>query len=205
MIMESSEEQPENAGRQSEEDPLHRPDGQIVGPEDPSLPATAPATIRIMAAETEEELEQAKTLFREYASSLEFSLDFQDFEDELATFPGAYAPPSGALLLARSGTRALGCVALRKLESGVCEMKRLYVLPDRRGQGLGRMLAEAIINEGRRLGYARMRLDTAPAMTAAITLYESLGFETIGAYRHNPLAGARFMELTLSKGHSGRT
>jgi GNAT superfamily N-acetyltransferase len=139
------------------------------------------------------DMEEVRALLREYAASLPFALDFQDFDDELAGLPGAYAPPRGALLLARGA----GCVGLRPIDATTCEMKRLYVRPSARGTGLGRRLAEAIVAEGRRLGYSHMRLDTVPGMDSAQSLYERLGFYEIGAYRPNPIAGARFLELEL--------
>lgn len=139
------------------------------------------------------EVEEARVLFREYAASLPFALDFQDFDQELADLPGPYAPPRGALLLARGE----GCVGLRPLDPTTCELKRLYVRPSTRGTGLGRRLAEAIVAEARSLGYARMRLDTLPGMEAAQSLYARLGFYEIEGYRPNPIPGARFLELEL--------
>jgi len=140
-----------------------------------------------------DELPLVRTLFREYADSLGFTLDFQGFEDELAALPGDYAPPRGAILLGgRAGEAPLAVVALRPLEEAVCEMKRMFVRPEGRGLGLGRALGEAIVAEGRRLGYRAMRLDTIDTMTPAIALYESLGFVRIGAYRYNPMPGALY-------------
>ena len=139
------------------------------------------------------DLEEVRALFREYAESLPFALDFQDFDRELAELPGAYAPPGGALLLARGA----GCVGLRPIDATTCEMKRLYVSPAARGTGLGRRLAEEVVAEARRLGYTRMRLDTVPGMDAAQALYERLGFREIPPYRPNPIPGARFLELEL--------
>ncbi len=136
-------------------------------------------------------------LFREYADALGFDLCFQDFEHELACLPGDYAPPSGRLLLAMEDSDPVGCVALRGLDSVVCEMKRLYVRPGHRGRGTGRQLAEAVIKAAREFGYSKMRLDTVPWMTEAVRLYESLGFHDIPAYRPNPIPGARYLELRL--------
>jgi len=139
------------------------------------------------------QVDGVRVLFREYAASLPFALDFQDFEREVDELPGAYAPPRGALLLARGA----GCVGLRPIDDTTCELKRLYVRPSARGTGLGRRLTEAVIAEARRLGYARMRLDTVPGMDAAQSLYEQLGFREIAPYRSNPIPGARFLELEL--------
>ena len=136
-------------------------------------------------------------LFEEYAAWIGVDLSFQDFARELASLPGDYAPPGGAILLARSGGEVAGCVAVRPLEPGVCEMKRMFVRSAFRGRGVGRALADAIIAEARRIGYARMRLDTLPWMREAMALYARLGFRPLGAYRHNPIEGAVFMELEL--------
>jgi putative acetyltransferase len=149
---------------------------------------------------TAQEIELARTLFREYQQSLGVDLCFQNFEQELASLPGDYAPPSGRLLLARSGLEVAGCVALRKIGEGLCEMKRLYVRDAFRGQGLGRKLAEAILAEARRIGYRKMRLDTLPSMRAAIPLYRSLGFSEIAPYTVNPVEGALFVEKELNPG-----
>jgi GNAT superfamily N-acetyltransferase len=138
-----------------------------------------------------------RTLFEEYADSLGVDLGFQDFERELDELPGDYVPPAGRLLLALDGDEAAGCVALRPFEPGVCELKRLYVRPAHRGSGLGRVLAEAIVDAGREAGYARMRLDTLPTMSAARALYRSLGFVEIEAYRPNPVHGTTYFELGL--------
>ena len=143
------------------------------------------------------DVETARILFREYAQSLGIDLGFQGFEGELAALPGDYAPPRGRLLIARWGGEVAGCVALRPLEPGCCEMKRLYARSQHRGAGVGRRLAEFVIREARTIGYTRMRLDTLPVMTEALRLYESLGFRPIPPYRPNPIEGAIFLELVL--------
>ncbi|HYV19938.1 MAG TPA: GNAT family N-acetyltransferase [Verrucomicrobiae bacterium] len=167
------------------------------------MTAKATGGLRIAQARTPEEIDAARLLFREYAAGLGFDLAFQGFEAELGALPGDYVPPRGALLLAVDSAAWAGCVALRPIDGEVCEMKRLYVRPSWRGTGLGRRLAAAILDEGGRLGYARMRLDTVPAMQSAIALYESLGFRDIPAYRHNPVPGTRWLEAPLAR-PSGR-
>jgi ribosomal protein S18 acetylase RimI-like enzyme len=153
--------------------------------------------LKIAESVTDRDIEQAKTLFVEYADSLGFDLSFQDFDEELRSLPGDYARPKGRLLLATCQGQAAGCVALRPLEEKICEMKRLYVRPEFRGLGIGRALAEAVIGLAQRIGYNYMRLDTVPSMEAARALYASLGFEPTGSYRYNPIEGAVFMELKL--------
>lgn len=153
---------------------------------------------RIVYVDSNERSCQTKALFREYARSLGFGLDFQDFEEELRNFPGDYEAPTGCLLLAMIDEEAVGCVALRKLGGDICEMKRLYVNPQYRGLKIGRRLAEAIIDEARRIGYRRMRLDAIRSMEAAVALYSALGFEEIPPYRYNPIEGAVFLELVLN-------
>ncbi|MCL4371222.1 MAG: GNAT family N-acetyltransferase [Chloroflexi bacterium] len=143
---------------------------------------------------------EARALFLEYAGSLGFDLGFQGFEEELRGLPGEYSDPHGCLLLACSGKEAVGCVALRGMAEDVCEMKRLYVRPTFRGKGTGRALAEAVVAEARAKGYRRMRLDSVPWMSEALTLYRSMGFVEIEPYRHNPIEGAVFLELTLKLG-----
>ena len=152
---------------------------------------------KLLQANSEEQVEQARRLFLEYAEGLGFDLCFQNFESELASLPGDYAPPRGRLWLARDDDRWEGCVALRDLGDGVCEMSRLYVRPDSRGNGIGAALANALVEEARRIGYTRMRLHTLPSMKAAVGLYESLGFEDVKPYNGIPIAGAKYFELVL--------
>jgi ribosomal protein S18 acetylase RimI-like enzyme len=151
----------------------------------------------ILEAKTTEDLQTARNLFEDYAKSLGFDLDFQDFDAELQNLPGDYAPPHGCILLARQGDRTVGCVALRKWDGTTCEMKRLYIIPKAREHGIGRQLAEAIIHPATEMGYKRIRLDTLSSMHAANRLYSSLGFRPIEPYRYNPLEGAAFYELVL--------
>jgi putative acetyltransferase len=154
--------------------------------------------LTIAQARTPAEVARVRDLFLEYAQSLSFSLCFQSFEQELKGLPGDYAPPEGRLLLAEYQGELAGCVALHKLEPGICEMKRLYLRPKFRGKGLGRALGEALISEARTIGYRRMRLDTVePMMRTAVALYRRLGFREVAPYRANPIDGALYMELEL--------
>ena len=155
-------------------------------------------SIELGRSHSEEYIDNARQLFREYSAWLEIDLCFQNFEKELAGLPGDYAPPSGRLILAFHNGHLAGCVALRKIGEGVCEMKRLFVRPEFRGKGIGRILIEAIIREANEIGYERMRLDTLPPkMNDAIALYRSFGFKEIAPYYNNPVPGAKFMELEL--------
>jgi putative acetyltransferase len=161
---------------------------------------------QIITATTPEHFAMFRELCREYAASLTFSLEFQGFEHEMATLPGKYGPPSGAIVLAVSDGTAIGCVALRELQPrgtpgeprGVCEMKRMYLKPECRGQGVGAALGEAIVAHARRLGYARMLLDTDQAFHAAIAVYTKLGFVPIERYNDDMHPDTRFFGLDLA-------
>jgi putative acetyltransferase len=155
--------------------------------------------LKLLEAESEAEIAEARRLFRDYAAWLVIDLCFQNFEEELRELPGAYARPNGRLILALVGEEVAGCVALRDLGEGVSEMKRLFVRPEFQGRGLGKILAEKIIEEARAIGYRRMRLDTLPSkMGRAVELYGSLGFREIEPYYPNPTPGTLYMELKLS-------
>jgi len=154
--------------------------------------------LRIVQAESGEEIRSAAALFREYETWLGMSLCFQGFEEEVSSLPGYYAPPSGRLFLAYVDDELAGCVALRKFEDDICEMKRLFLRENARGHGLGNALVEKLIEEARAIGYKKMRLDTyPPKMGKAVRLYESHGFHPIEKYYDNPHEGVLFMELTL--------
>ena len=160
-----------------------------------------PMAFQIEPASSSGDLAATASLFQAYAASIGIDLSFQDFDAELAGLPGKYAPPSGAIFLARSiGGEAIGCVALRPLDTPGCsEMKRLYVSPSARSAGLGRALVERIVAEAARLGYADMRLDTLPTMTQALALYEDAGFVRIPPYYDTPVAGTVFLALKLRR------
>jgi len=153
--------------------------------------------LRAITSPTDPRIEDARALFVEYAASLGVDLSFQGFEEELRAFPAGYLPPHGALVLASCDEEPAGCVAMRDLAGGSCEMKRLYVRPAWRGLGLGESLARAVIRAAREAGYDRMRLDTLPGMGAARALYRSLGFTEIAPYYHNPISGTAYMERSL--------
>jgi len=149
-------------------------------------------------ADTGPLLDTVRRLFLEYRADIGLDLCFQSFDAELADLPGKYAPPEGCIILALQDGEPAGCVALRPHAPGVCEMKRLYVRPGFRGLGLGRALAEQVIEHARTLGYGKMCLDTLDSMTAAVTLYLDLGFTRREPYYDNPLCGATFFELDLN-------
>jgi len=156
--------------------------------------------MKLIQATSEAEIQEARKLFEEYHEWLGLNLCFQNFDEELMSLPGEYVPPQGCLLLATKDDRVAGCIALRRLEDGICEMKRLYVRPDSQGTGLGRLLAKSLIEAAREIGYRRMRLDTLPGkMDRAIAMYRRLGFKDIEPYYFNPVQGAAFMELDLGQ------
>ena len=156
------------------------------------------SSVNIISAQTNEQIDTIRLLFLEYAQSLNFDLCFQSFDEELAGLPGDYAMPDGRLLLAKYDGKVAGCVGLRKVADGVCEMKRLWVKPEFRDKKIGRKLAEEVISEARKIGYSLMKLDTVDTMKAAITMYKSMGFSDTSAYRYNPIEGAVYMELKLT-------
>jgi len=150
--------------------------------------------LKILPA-TSQDIEEVRTLFGEYSRLVSEALCFQNFDQELEALPGSYAPPEGALLIARDGEKAAGCVALRRLADGSGEMKRMYVRDAYRGSGLGRRLALAIIEEARTRKYGRVVLDTLPKLAPAIALYRDLGFRETGPYLASPTPGAICFEL----------
>ncbi len=153
--------------------------------------------LKIIQTKSEEQLYIVRKLFTEYANWLGFDLSFQNYEKEFAELPGKYKPLRGRLLLALYNGKVAGCVGLREFRKGICEMKRMYVKPKYRRKGIGRSLAIAVIEEAKKIGYKRMRLDTVPWMKEAIELYYSLGFKKIKPYRYNPIKGSLFLELIL--------
>ncbi len=154
--------------------------------------------IKIIQAETAAEMEQARKLFREYETWLALDLCFQNFEEELKTLPGKYAAPTGRLFLILVENQSAGCVALRRIDDEICEMKRLYLRDDFRGSGLGKLLIERLIKEAGEIGYKKMRLDTLPAkMPRAVKLYGFYGFRKIKPYYEYPHRETLFMELVL--------
>lgn len=157
----------------------------------------AETTVILLDGAAPAKIATSRELFEEYADSLGIDLCFQGFDRELAELPGSYAPPAGRLLLALVDDVPAGCVALRPLGDGDCELKRLYVRDGHRGLGLGRRLTEEALAAAQAIGYRRVRLDTLPSMAAAQALYRSLGFRETEAYTVNPVPGATFMALDL--------
>ncbi|URI07425.1 GNAT family N-acetyltransferase [Aquincola tertiaricarbonis] len=155
--------------------------------------------LTIQPARFPDERDDVVAIFQEYVRSPSVSLDFQDYQQEFATLPGAYASPEGCLLLAREGAAVLGCAAMRRIDATTCEMKRVYVRPAARGKQLGRRLVEAILAEARTAGYARICLDVLPEFVAAQQLYASLGFRSAEAVSFNPVPGTRFLALALQQ------
>jgi len=157
-----------------------------------------PEQLTIVPAESAQQLDAVRKLLLEYWDNRKLEMYVFNFDQELAGLPGAYAPPDGRLFLAEWENEPAGCVALRKLEPDICEMKRLYLRPKFRGKGIGKILAEFIIRQAREMGYKMMRLDTIQSnMQEAVALYRGLGFNEIAPYRVNPLPGVVFMELVL--------
>lgn len=176
-------------------------DSQIKQHNQPANQRMYPEAFTIAQVAQPDTVDAVRALFVEYAQSLDVSLCFQNFDDELANLPGDYATPRGALLICRSGSRYVGCCALRPLDTvdypNASEMKRLYVQPEFRGSGLGRSLAEAILDAARSAGYSYVLLDTLSDMESARALYEELGFVEVAPYYHNPIAGAHYLMATL--------
>ena len=154
---------------------------------------------RISEARWPDDLAIVEALFREYVASLAEDISFQNVGDELASLPGKYARPTGVVLIARGGDQPAGAVAYRMVEPGVCEMKRLYVRPAFRGSGLGRELANELIEDARAKGYRTLLLDTLASMSAARALYRDLGFAPVAPYYDNPLSGVLYLALELSE------
>src|SRR5512136_2536736 len=154
-------------------------------------------TLRVLNANDTEALGHVRQFFRNYAGWLGVDLSFQKFDEEMASLPGAYAPPAGRLFYAENNGRPAGCVGVRPFSEGVCEMKRLYVEPEQRGFGIGRDLALAAIKSAKQLGYRKILLDTLPAMRIAVKLYRELGFHDAPAYYPTPVEGTMFLALDL--------
>jgi ribosomal protein S18 acetylase RimI-like enzyme len=154
--------------------------------------------LQIRPAVVPDEIRVVRDLFREYEAAIGVDLCFQGFEQELATLPGKYAPPRGAIWLATIEGQIAGCVAMRPLDAERAEMKRLFVRPAFRGSGAGRLLVEHLLREAKTLGYHRVCLDTLPSMKGAIALYRSLGFVEIEPYCDNPVEGALFLERAFA-------
>jgi ribosomal protein S18 acetylase RimI-like enzyme len=165
--------------------------GQLVYAEAVAAPQVTYASASL------EDLPVVRELFREYERDIGVDLSFQGFSGELASLPGKYSEPAGALIVAWDGTAACGCIALRPIDDGICEMKRLYVRAAYRRLGVGRELVTRIMDSARQKGYTRIRLDTLPSMANAIRLYREIGFREIEPYVYNPIPGTHFMEKLL--------
>ncbi len=150
-----------------------------------------------MKIQPADDMDKVREMFREYETEIGIDLCFQGFEEELKTLPGKYAPPKGIILFACEEDELAGCAALRPLEEGVCEMKRLYVKPEMRGRGIGTALAKEIVAFAKNTGYKKMRVDTLDSMTTARAIYEGLGFKIIGGYYESPLENVSYMELDI--------
>jgi putative acetyltransferase len=159
--------------------------------------------VQIKEARTPGLVSSARELIKEYSASLGIDLSFQNFEQEMAEFPAHYSRPDGRVLVAVEGGEAIGVVGLRRFSDKICELKRMYVRPEFRGKGIGRLLAARAIQEARGIGYTRIRLDTLARLKEAVSLYKSLGFEEIGPYRANPNQGVVYMELVLGRARPG--
>lgn len=150
-------------------------------------------------SKTEQDYNDAKDLFLKYANSLNFELCFQNFEKEISDLPAQYSEPTGCIIICYEDDNPIGCVGLRKFSEGICEMKRLYLRNNARGKGIGRVLAEKIVEKAKELGYRKMQLDTIETMKEAISLYKSMRFKEISPYRFNPVKGVIYMELELEQ------
>jgi ribosomal protein S18 acetylase RimI-like enzyme len=153
--------------------------------------------VNYKAAITEKDYEDTKKLFLEYKDTLNVDLCFQKFHEEISDLPSQYSEPTGCIILSCEDVKPFGCVAVRKFENDICEMKRLYIPKQYRGKGIGRELAVRIISKAKEFGYKKMRLDTLETMQEAISLYKTMGFTEIPEYRQNPIKGVVFMELDL--------
>src|ERR1700722_8210231 len=160
-------------------------------------PHHIPLNLTISALGDDDDWKTATGLVRQYIASLNLDLSFQNIENELQNITTEYGVPSGCFFIARTSEKAVGCIGLRKHKDGICEMKRLYVMPEIRGQGIGKLLIQRVIEEARKLNYRKMLLDTLPTMTAAQEIYKDLGFTEIPPYRFNPIEGTMYLQLEL--------
>ncbi len=153
--------------------------------------------LNIIEVKSKEQLDEIQKLFREYEAWLGFDLQFQDFEKEVTSLPGKYAPPRGTILMALFNENIAGCIALKPLNESICEMKRFFVRQQFQGKGIGKKLAELIVEKAREIGYTKMRLDTHNSFQAAIGIYKKLGFKETSPYYHNPMPDVSYWELVL--------